>query len=124
MEHTKKKKILLIEDNPSFLKVVEMKLDASGYHIISAEDGLTGFNMAKSENPDLVICDLMLPKMNGHQICRFLKYDRNYKSIPFIVLTSRDMDKDKKIARNCGADKFLVKTVSHNTLIETIEQVI
>lgn len=124
MENVKKKKILLIEDNPSFLKVVEMKLDATGFDVITAEDGLLGLNMAKSENPDLIICDLMLPQMNGHNICRLLKYDKNYKSIPFIVLTSRDMDKDKKIARNCGADKFLVKTVSHDTLIETIEQVL
>ncbi len=124
MKNIQKKKILLIEDNPSFLKIVKMKLDATGYNVIAAEDGLTGFNLAKSENPDLIICDLMLPKMDGHQICRFLKYDKIYKSVPFIVLTSRDLDKDKEIAQNCGADEFLVKTVSHKTLIKSIEKVL
>ncbi len=120
MENLQEKLILIIEDNLSFLKVVKLKLEAMGYRVITAEDGLTGFNLAKSKKPDLIICDLMLPQMDGHKICRFLKYDKNYKDIPFIVLTSRDMDKDKDLAKNCGADEFLVKTVSHKILVEVI----
>ena len=124
MENLQKPLILFIEDNPSFLKIVRFKLEASGYRVISAENGLVGFNLAKAKKPDLIICDLMLPQMDGHKICRFLKYDNNYRHIPFIVLTSRDMNKDRDLAKNCGADEFLVKTVSHDILINTIEKLI
>lgn len=124
MVETQEKIILIIEDNPAFLKVIKMRLEAGGYKVITAEDGLKGFNFAKIKKPDLIISDLMLPYMDGHKICRFLKFDQNFKNIPFVMLTSRDTDRDRKLARECGADSFFIKTIDLSILIESIGELV
>ena len=119
-----KYKIVIIEDNPAFQKVLRMHLEAKGYQVVSADDGITGLNTIRREVPDLIISDLMLPGMDGHKICRLAKFDTRLKHIPFMMLTSRDMDKDANIAQKCGADAFVTKTTKAETVLGVVQKLL
>ena len=116
--------ILIIEDNFAFRKIMKMRLESAGYKTQIAEDGLTGLNMARKNMPDLIVSDLMLPNMDGHQICRMLKFDSKYQHVPFIILTSRDLEEDAEIARQCRADAFIVKTTKAQIILDVIEKLL
>lgn len=116
--------IVIIEDNPAFQKVLKMRLESKGYRVVSADDGIKGLNIIRKEVPDLIISDLMLPGMDGHKICRLAKFDSRLKHIPFMMLTSRDLEKDAKIARKCGADAFVTKTTKTEIVLETVEKLL
>ena len=76
-----KKRILLIEDEADMVYAVTLSLEANQYEVLSANDGQVGLDMVRKEKPDLIILDLMLPKINGYKICRMLKFDKKYKQI-------------------------------------------
>lgn len=80
--------------------------------------------MARTRNPDLVILDLMLPRLNGHQICRLLKFDHKLSRIPVIVMTARDSDKDAELAKQSRADAFIIKTVHLEVVLDIIEKLL
>lgn len=117
-------KILIIEDNVAFRKILTIRLKASGYEVMQAEDGLTGLKMARKESPDLVITDLMLPGIDGHKISRMLKFDQRYQHIPVVMLTSRDLEEDAEIAKQCRADAFIVKTTKAQIILDVIERLL
>ncbi len=119
-----KKKILIIEDNLTFLKMLKMRLDSKGYQTQTANDGLTGLDAVRKFSPDLVITDIMLPGLDGHKISRMIKFDKNFKHIPVIVLTSRDLDEDEELAKRCGADAFIVKTTRAEIVMDVIEKLL
>jgi len=73
---------LLIDDESQMVDMVQMRLEANGYEVISANDGEEGLEKAKSEKPDLIILDVMMPKMDGYQVCTILKHDAQYNKIP------------------------------------------
>ena len=117
-------KILVIEDNAAFRKILDIRLKSAGYETVLAEDGLTGLNMARSEAPDLIITDLMLPGMDGHKIARMIKFDQRYQHIPVIMLTSRDLEEDAEVAKQCRADAFIVKTTKAQIILDVIEKLL
>jgi len=117
-------RILIVEDNPIFLKMVKARLENKGYNVITAEDGLTGYNKALRENPNLVILDLMLPKMDGHKVCRLLKFNNKFHNTPVIILTSRDLEEDANLAKKNGADAFVVKTTKGEILMDVVNKLI
>jgi len=117
-------KILVIEDNAAFRKILNIRLKSAGYETIMAEDGLSGLTMARKEAPDLVITDLMLPGIDGHKISRMLKFDQRYQHIPVIMLTSRDLEEDAEIAKQCRADAFIVKTTKAQIILDVIERLL
>jgi len=102
-------KILLVEDSKISRKIMEAELKKMGHSCTSASDGLEGLKMAKEMMPDLILLDVMLPSMNGFKICRLLKFDKRYKKIPIIMLTTRDEQKDQKIGLATGADFYMAK---------------
>ncbi|MCD6379337.1 response regulator [bacterium] len=102
-------KILLIEDSKISRKIMEAELEKKGHSCISATDGLEGLKKAKEMMPDLILLDVMLPSMNGFKICRLLKFDKRYKKIPIIMLTTRNEQKDQKIGLATGADVYMPK---------------
>jgi len=118
------KKILIIEDNPICLKLLKRRLETNGYTILTAEDGLEGLNMAKKEKPDLIVLDLMLPGMSGHQVCRFLKFNKHYTDIPIIILTSRNLEKDIALAKSSKCDAYFVKTIKTSVFMNLIEDLL
>ncbi len=124
MESSDKKNVLIIEDNVAFLKIMKMRLEAAGYRVKTAQEGLEGFSLAQKGGFDLIILDLMLPGMDGHRICRLLKFDKKFRHIPVIILTSRDLDEDARLARQCGADAFIVKTTKFEVVLDVIERLL
>jgi len=117
-------KIVIVEDNPAFQKVLRMRLESKGYQVVSADDGIAGLNTIRKEVPDLIISDLMLPGMDGHKICRLAKFDARLKHIPFMMLTSRDLDKDANLAKKCGADAFVTKTAKAEAVLNVVQKLL
>ncbi len=103
------KKILVIDDEQHWINGIQDILETANYEVISATDGLEGFNKIKQNKPDLVILDVMLPKMDGYKICGLLKADLRYKEIPIILFSARAETDDENIAKTVGADAYLVK---------------
>ena len=117
-------KILIIEGNASHRTMLQHRLEASGFGVVTARDGLEGLNAVRRENPDLVILDVLLPGLDGHKICRMIKFDKNMRHIPVVVLTSRDLDEVAELAKRVKADAFAVKTTKVPVLVEIIRKLI
>jgi len=118
------KKILLVEDEPEFRLALRTRLEANGYDIIEANDGATGLNTARHQNPDLIILDVMLPKMDGFKVARLLKFDLKYKNIPLMMLTVMSQASDRKMGQAVGADAYLTKPYQPQELLDTISTLI
>ena len=116
------KKILIVDDEKDIVETMTFMLKAKGFDCISAYDGETGLSLAKSEKPDLVILDVMMPKINGYKICRLLKFDNKYKDIPIIMVTARSQDEDKIIGEETGADEYITKPFDLDEVVKTVEQ--
>jgi len=115
-----KKRILLIEDEVDMVYALTLHLEAMNCEVLSAGDGQTGLDMARKEKPDLIILDLMLPKMDGYKVCRMLKFDERYKKIPIIMFTARAQDQDKKLGQEVGADVYITKPFDSKVLLDKI----
>lgn len=118
------KKILLVEDEPEYRMALCMRLEANGYDIIEADDGMSGLDAARHQNPDLIILDVMLPRMDGFKLARLLKFDAKYKNIPLIMLTVMSQESDRKMGRAVGADAYLTKPYQSQELLDTISTLI
>lgn len=118
----KKKKLLFIDDEADLVKVVTFRLENAGYEVISALDGQEGLDKARGEKPDLIILDLMLPKVDGYKVCRMLKSDERYKGIPIIMFTARAQEADKKMGKEVGADAYIVKPFEPEILLAKVKE--
>lgn len=116
------KKILVVEDDALIRELVKINLEAAGFTIVLATDGFQGLEMARTENPDLIVLDIMLPKMDGFKVCRILKFDDKYKHIPIIMLTARIQEVDKETGFKTGADAYMTKPFDPEELIKKINQ--
>ena len=114
-------KILIIDDEPTLIRILKDRLTKNGYEVSTASDGQEGLDMARSQGPDLILLDLMLPKMNGFEVCRILKFDEVYSKIPIILVTARASESDMKTGKEVGADAYIVKPIDFNVLMETIK---
>ena len=102
-------KILVVEDDTTVRETLALNLGQEGYAVATAEDGEAGLNLARSESPDLVVLDVMLPKLDGLTVCRIL---RRESDVPIILLTARGTETDKIIGLETGADDYIVKPFS------------
>jgi DNA-binding response OmpR family regulator len=118
------KKILIIEDEEDLLKMMIFRLKSADYEVISAVDGLQGLEMAKKEKPNLIILDLMLPRLDGFRVCKMLKASDEYKDIPIIILTARMDESDKKLAEDVGANAYMTKPFNHQLLLGKIKELL
>ncbi len=108
-EFNRPPRILLVDDNPANIELLKLQLRSSGYDLETAQDGLQALDKVRSWKPDLVLLDLMMPKMSGYEVCQFMKSDREFCFIPIIIVTAlRELD-DKLKAIEFGADDFLIK---------------
>lgn len=115
------KKILLIEDEADILANMNYILTAKGYKVLTALDGLNGFEIAKNESPDLIISDIMMPGYDGYELKAKIDSNKKTKSIPFIFLTAKTEMQDLRVGMNLGADDYLVKPVKTEELLKSIE---
>lgn len=117
-------KILIIDDEVDLVETIRFPLELEGYQIIVAYNGEEGLQLARKEKPDLIILDLMLPKIDGYKICRFLKFDEKYKHIPIIMLTARSQEKDRLLGKETGADEYITKPFDLHDLVAKIKKYI
>lgn len=118
------RKILIIEDEADILLLIKQRLEKAGYEVITASSGSEGLDQARRTMPDLIILDLMLPGINGYQICAILKHDRRYMKIPILILTARADPKDYELGMKVGADAYLTKPIDHETLLAKLEELL
>ncbi len=112
------KLILVIEDEAAIVDILKFNLTKSGYRVITALDGEEGYNLAVTEKPDLILLDVMLPKMDGFEVCKKI---REKQSTPIIMLTARDEEVDKIVGLELGADDYMTKPYSMRELIARIK---
>lgn len=105
--------VLIVEDDPNILEAVAFNLERDGHDVLRAEDGLAGLELARAEQPDLVLLDVMLPKMSGLDVCRIL---RTEQPVPILMLTARDSEPDKIQGLDLGADDYITKPFSMREL--------
>ena len=117
----KKLRILLVDDEPSIVKMVGKRLEVEGFEVTVAMDGQEGLQKAQSQQQDLIILDLMLPKLNGYEVCGLLKRDSRYEKIPIIMLSARTQEKDEKEGLAAGANVFMTKPFKSQELVERIK---
>src|SRR5512133_805118 len=115
------RKILVIEDEPEMRRNITALLRFKHYQTIAAENGRLGMEMARREKPDLILCDVMMPELDGYGVLRELQADPALASIPFIFLTARGEKDDLRSGMNLGADDYLAKPVANDDLVRAIE---
>ena len=118
------KKILLVDDEEDIVKVVSLRLKVAGYEIVTAFDGEEALDKARSVGPDLIILDIMLPKIDGYKVCGLLKNDIRYSKIPIIMFTARAQTDDVTLGKELGADDYLTKPFDARVLLEKIKNLL
>lgn len=112
--------ILLIEDHAPLRENLREMLSLAGYHVHAADNGLEGLRMAAQQLPALILCDIMMPGMDGHEVLARLRADAALKAVPFIFLTAKGTPPDIREGMNLGADDYLPKPVSRNDLLKAV----
>jgi twitching motility two-component system response regulator PilG len=123
-EQSGKKKILVVEDSPTTRKVVVLTLKQKGYALMEAQDGLEALSKIDEERPDLILLDIILPKMDGYKILSLIKENKDLKDIPVIMLTSKDGFIDKCKGKLAGSTAYLTKPFEPKDLIKTVRKYI
>ncbi len=115
-------RVLIVDDECDIVESIKFNLELENVECLEAFDGEEALSKAKKECPDLIILDIMLPKMNGYKVSRLLKFDEKYKDIPIIMLTARAQESDLKIGENTGANEYVTKPFEMDKLIALIKQ--
>lgn len=115
------KKILFIDDSPDMHLIISTIFSSTNWNITCAENGSIGLNLAKKIQPDLIICDINMPELDGYEVLKALRADTNIANIPFIFLTSESQPGSRNLAMELGADYYLRKPVNFGELLELIE---
>jgi DNA-binding response OmpR family regulator len=110
-------KILIVEDDPNLLEALKYNVRKEGHDVISAVDGVQALEVARRDKPDLILLDIMLPKMSGFEVCRIL---RKEMIVPILMLTARDDEVDKVVGLDLGADDYITKPFSMRELLARI----
>ncbi len=119
-----RKKILIADDSPTVVKMLTYMLSRLPCDVVAATDGVEAIKLSYSAHPDLILLDILMPKMNGYQVCRLLKDDDNTRHIPIVMLTAKDQQSDRFWGMATGADEYIIKDFEDSILIETIERIL
>jgi len=115
------KRILIVDDEPDLVETLRFPLEMEGYQVLVADNGEMGLNLARKERPDLIILDLMLPKLDGYKVCRLLKFDERFKEIPVLMVTAKTQEKDRLLGKETGADEYITKPFDIEQLLEKVK---
>jgi len=113
-------RILIIEDQAPLRRNLSLMLELEGHEVVVAENGARGLELAFAKSPDLILCDVMMPEMDGHGVLQTLRTDPRTATTPFIFLTARGAATDLRIGMNFGADDYLVKPVQREDLLASV----
>ncbi len=114
------KKILVVDDDKAVTALLEGLLSGQGHTVLVANDGLDGMVQVRKHVPDLIILDVMMPEINGYDVCSNLKFDERFKHIPIIILTSRDQELDPRIGKLMGIS-YMQKPIDSKVLLEKVQ---
>lgn len=121
---SEKKKILIVDDEKELVSLVSLHMKMAGYDVLSAANGEKALEIAEEEKPDLIILDLMLPKVDGWEVCRRLREESNIAKVPVIMLTARAETDDKLKGFEVGADDYVTKPFSPRELVARVKRVL
>lgn len=114
-------KILIVDDEPDILEFLRYNLEKEQFVVFSAGDGITGFQIAKKEKPDLIILDIMMPKMDGVELCRLIRSDDDLKNTLITFLTAREEEYSQIAALDVGGDDYITKPIRPRVLVSRIK---
>lgn len=121
MTDTNKKTILIADDEPDIVETLQFLVESEGYNCLTAFNGEDALNLAKEKRPDLIVLDVMMPKINGYKVSRLLKFDTKYKNIPVLMVTARTQEEDRLIGEETGADEYITKPFDIDNILERIK---
>jgi serine phosphatase RsbU (regulator of sigma subunit) len=116
--------VLIVEDTPASLEIMQLRLEASGYEVITATDGEAGLEAAQTLLPDLILLDIMMPRMDGLEVCRRLKGNEQLPFMPIIMVTAKTDTKDVIAGLEAGGDEYLTKPVDHGSLVARVKSML
>ena len=121
---TTKPKILVIDDEPDAVELVEFNLKQAGFEVITAADGAEALRQGRSHLPDLVVLDLMLPEIDGLEVCKLLRHDPTTAAIPIVMVTAKAAEVDRILGLELGADDYVTKPFSPRELVLRIKKIL
>ena len=114
-------RVLVVDDEADLVRILQFGLQSIGYQVETASDGQEALKKARETKPDIILLDLMLPKLDGYKVCRLLKFDDRYKNIPIIILSARTQEGDQLLAMEMGANRFMTKPYDFAEVLSHIE---
>jgi DNA-binding response OmpR family regulator len=118
------KHVLLVDDEVQLAEIIQMRLEVQGFKVTTVHDGHSALEATRNDRPDIIILDVMLPKLDGYKVCKMLKFDENYKDIPIIMFTALAQDEDLKMGYEIGADAYITKPFEAEVLIDKIQELL
>ena len=119
-----KLKVMVVDDSPTDLKLMSNPFLSKGYDVLTATNGEEALNKASSEHPDLIVLDVIMPKLNGFKVCRQIKGSTDLKDIKIILLSSKNQESDKFWGQKQGADAYLTKPFTEEQLLKTASKLL
>ena len=116
------KKILIVDDEQDIVESLKFVLENYNYACYCAYNGEDGLKLAREISPDLIILDVMMPRINGYKISRLLKFDTKYKNIPILMVTARSQEEDKLIGEETGADEYITKPFDLDEVVKIVQK--
>ena len=116
--------VLVVDDDPVIQKLLQVNFELEGYQVITAGDGLEGLARARGDRPDVIILDIMMPKMNGLDVARALKADTSTEGIPVLLLSARAQASDVQVGLDIGADGYITKPFDPAELLERVGELL
>jgi len=117
-------KILIIDDDPGIRMLLSKFLEREGFEILMAEDGLKGVDEAKANHPDLIILDVVMPRMDGLTAARLIKFYKPLQDVPIIILTAKDADKDIELAEEVNAEVYITKPFDVHQVVKVVKEIL
>lgn len=117
-----KKRILVVDDEMDLVETLRFSLELEGYEVLTSYNGEEALHLARNNQPDLILLDVVLPKMDGYKVCRLLKFDARYKHIPILMFTAQTQEKDRIIGQKTGADEYIIKPFEMEELIKKVRE--
>jgi len=115
------KKVLIVDDEVELVDMLKVRAENAGYEIITAYDGQEALDKARAEKPDIVVLDILLPKLDGYQVCRMLKFDKTMEKTPIIILTALVQKEDRDWGKRVMADVYITKPFNADELMEKLD---
>jgi DNA-binding response OmpR family regulator len=113
--------ILVVDDQPEILENLELTLEAAGYHVQTARDGLEALRLLQEQQVDLILADIAMPRMNGYQLYESVRQDPQWAAVPFVFLTARALDSDIRFGKELGVDDYLTKPLQPEDLLAVVQ---